>query len=100
MNPYRQQINDILKQAKELSHNMLITPQPERVYLVGVGKYQQLLAQARLIKEKFLDPQTRVEDAEVDLPDDPDQDADTTIDPPRTQSRLAQARAKHRPRSI
>ncbi len=94
MNVYRQQVNDLLKQAKELAHGLCITPQPERVYLVGVGKYQQLLAQARAIKEQFLDPQARAEDAEVDLPDE-----DQTIDP-RRPDRLTRARQNHRPRSI
>ena len=100
MNPYRTQINALLEQAKKLSHDTLITPQPEKVYLVNVGKYQMLLLQARQIKEKFLDPEENANAADVDLPDEDD---DQTITPRRAapqQDRLARSRQNHRPRSI
>lgn len=97
MNVIRVVITDLIKQAKDLAHQTMSAPQTDRAYLVSVGKYQALLQQASALKAKFLDPETRAAESELDLPE---LDEDDTITPPRRPDRVDQARRRHVPRSV
>lgn len=97
----RDQINDMTRQARDIAMQTLLKPKSEREYLIACGKVQQLLADARELKEKFLEPAQP--DPERDLlPDDPGYPEDS---PPARRvrpqpDRLATHRQNHRPRQV
>ena len=99
----RDQINEMTKKARALAMQCMLQPKPEREYLLACGKVQQLLADARELKEKFLEPVQP--DPERDLlPDDTDYPEAAGTPPARRvrpqPDRLATHRQNHRPRSI
>jgi hypothetical protein len=99
MSAMRDQINDMMKQARDLAMATMLQPKSEREYLLACGKVQQLVKGARELKARFIEEQQP--DTEVDLPDDPTDSEDPA--PRRVQpqqDRLARARAGHRPRQM
>jgi hypothetical protein len=99
----REQIDDLLDQARKLSHQTLNTPKSEREYLLACGKYQQLLANARALKEQFLDPEQHSADRDTELPEEDATEEVRPVARPRAQpqpDRLARQRQRHVPRSI
>lgn len=100
----REQYNDYLEQAKKIAHQTLFQVKSEREYILAAGKYQQLIADARALKERFLDPEDHASANERELPED--EDDDPREDPaPRVRarpepSRLDRHRARHVPRSV
>lgn len=102
----RDMINEMLTEARKIAHDVLNVPRTEREYLIAVGKYQERVALARRLKERFLDPEREATDAETELPEDeatdekPDPRANPTrrVDP--QPDRLTQQRSRHRPRQM
>lgn len=102
MSAIRDQITELANQARALAMATCLQPKTEREYLLACGKVQQLMADARALKERFIDPEVRASDREAEIPDD----LDTDDNPPAPRrvvpqnDRLARSRAGHRPRSI
>lgn len=96
----RDQINEMTKRARDIAMQCMLQPKNEREYLIACGKVQQLLADARELKEKFIEPPQP--DPERDLlPDSdyPDQDPAPRRVRPQP-DRLATHRQNHRPRQV
>jgi hypothetical protein len=97
----RDHINAMTKKARDIAMQAMLQPKSEREYLLACGKVQQLLADARELKEAFLEPAQP--DPERDLlPDDSDYpEAAPAARRVRPQpDRLATHRQNHRPRQV
>lgn len=103
----RELIKEMMEEAREIAFKAMMQPRAEREYMILCGRHQQLIADSKRLKERFLDPEQRAEHAEAELPDDLDTDVDFDPPPPQPQrrvrpqpDRLAQQRARHTPRSV
>lgn len=86
----RDQITRILNEAKKLAHESMSKPLPERDYLIRVGKYQQMVANAQDLRARFLEE----DKSEEELPEFPEDEL-----PIEPVDRVTAARRAHRPRS-
>lgn len=92
----RERIKQIVDDATKLARVTLATPTTEREYLIRCGRYQAMMAEARSLKETFLQPEQP--DPEDDLPADDMPAEPRRVSPQR--DRVDAVRARHRPRQM